>query len=230
MAINQVQKKHKNGQAQTPNITYDNPTVAGNLLISSIVCGGTSMNTPPAGWKAFPLDDNDPDLVAIYYKIADGTETDVEWGLGDDLYFGCAIFEFSGLSSTPADRHRAKGDTATAQITVTQNAENASPDSLCFSVGVAWSDNLNWSVSSGWDEQESGSQANWLNDWYGTRITSAIELSSITLSQDKGDVGMQAAMSIFSAVPPAPSSSTAVWDGSAWKSGLMKAWDGTEWV
>ena len=99
-----------NTGVSTVSATFTTAPTVGNLLIAVFgeSAGGTNntINTP-SGWQVAIVDETDTPGGAIYYKIADGTETTVTvTTTGNQLSYGMGLqlYEYSGMAaSSPLD-------------------------------------------------------------------------------------------------------------------------------
>lgn len=130
-------------RANTLSITLQTPT-AGNLLV--VACAtvdwdstGTCAITGPAGWTEVTpgtAPGSNAKDVAIFYKIATGSETTVTCTTANNVGIGMWASEFSGVAASPFD---VKGNTvhgATNPATVTASGATATNKSLWVAARV----------------------------------------------------------------------------------------------
>jgi len=207
VAIAQEQEVYAVGTSAAPSLTVTEPT-EGNLIIAMLTCGYDTVAIDQSGWTAYPLNDA-TNLCLIYYKVAGASEgTTVSWTLGSLKYYGAAFLEYSGMDATPADQNASNSSAGTyPDLTVTAASQNAIANSLIVIAGLVYQDNITVSGSTGYVEEYTAAEANWMNTWFGTRITSALETPSFTLTHDEGaNAEMQVSMAVFSEASARPTS------------------------
>lgn len=201
MAIVQEQKAQGQGASTTPSVSWPSTPTANNLLIAILFSGASSITTPPAGYTAFPGFSPGTDQHPIYYKVAAGTETSVDFVVNEASYYGLAIFEYSGLKTTGvADQNDTAESAAAESLTVTAPAQNASANSLIMVSGSTWWVDIDFTWSAGYTEEYDVVEDGWMNFGVASRIVSALETPSCEVSQDAGSTKeMSAVMAVFSA-------------------------------
>lgn len=182
------------GQSTSPSVTFNFQPTSGNLLVATTANGANVVNTPPSGWTLGVTHIAQTNMTSIYYKTAAGTEngTSVTWAVNEDTYFGCSIFEYSGLLTTsPVDQTDSAANLNVETLTVTASAQNAQAQSLNFVSMLVYDDNMATpTYTSGWTHEHTTTEANYQNALVFTKITSALETPSLQVDIDNSGSGM----------------------------------------
>lgn len=98
--LRQVQFDLNSGFDTSPQLFWDRPPKAGSLLIAFLAHRGATSGTTPTGFTEHPNGFLTlTDTVRLWYRIADGTETVVDWGSSIGNAHVKAIVEFTATGS-----------------------------------------------------------------------------------------------------------------------------------
>lgn len=104
-------------------IAYPGATTAGNLLIASVMANVAKANVDISGWNAIEGDlSSTAQTVAIYWKIADGTETTITATGTSATVMKLHIYEYTGNDASPLDQ----SNTSTSNVTSVTSLASAS--------------------------------------------------------------------------------------------------------
>lgn len=126
-----------NVSSTTITATYLASTTAGNLLVAYFFSGGSQGATfnPPAGWTQ-AVTKTETNLAYIYYKIATGTETAVNFSQTTSRSLYLTISEYSGFTGTPTidvtDSNSSVTSTTTLSTTTGAGPTNTAQPALAF--------------------------------------------------------------------------------------------------
>jgi len=126
------------GYSTAPAKTFGSSTTSGNLLICWVLTGDSTL-TEASGWSVGVKPDNttDGDVCAVFYKVSDGTETDVTCSSGSSDEWAIEIAEYEGpINATPVDLSYANARDATPPSSYTMDV-NGGTTSIADEILVA---------------------------------------------------------------------------------------------
>lgn len=103
MSASVIASPSNSGNSTNPSLTWSSPT-AGNLLVCFMQSNSSDNPSTPSGWTAFDQQQVVGNITTTwYYKLSDGTETTVNWGLGAAVDWITGGWEVDRIDSSPVD-------------------------------------------------------------------------------------------------------------------------------
>lgn len=98
MAISRLSGQDAKAQANASSVTatYPGATTAGNLLVASAFSNLSSDTLAISGWTKAKTHIRGANVVTLFYKLADGTETTVQVTTGAGTIIRLHIYEYTG--------------------------------------------------------------------------------------------------------------------------------------
>lgn len=181
MAIARItgQDARAQGSGSTGTATYPGATTAGNLLLATIFANLSADTLDISGWTKVNHIEASNTAAALFYKLADGTETNVNF-TGGNSNWRFHIYEYSGNANPivvdqTAAQSNANNTTASTPSITTTNANN-----LIFAVFVTTAAVITPTFSAPFNTLQEDASGTRLFD--GDRVVSATGTYSATAS------------------------------------------------